>query len=147
MHIEIRRIARRNKYTIGQLFINFKYVCDTLENPDRLYLGLPKVKGNTAIPTGRYEVVLNNYSPKFGKKEPYKSLSNGCVPLIKNVPDFAGVRIHIGNTAEDTDGCPLVGRNTVVGKLTDSKKTYIDIWNRYWQKAKESGERIYLNII
>ena len=147
MNVEIRRIARRDDYTVGKMYINFRYVCDTLENPDRLYFGLPKVKGNTAIPTGRYLIVLNNYSQKFGKKEPYKSLGNGCVPLIKDVPDFSGVRLHIGNTVADTDGCPLVGMNTIVGQLTDSKKTYIKIWNTYFAKAKASGERVYLNII
>lgn len=147
MNVELRRIARKDKYTIGHLYINFRYVCDILEPPDRLYFGLPKVKGDTAIPTGRYELVLNNYSPRFGKQEPYKSLSNGCVPLVKNVPDFDGVRFHIGNTVKDTDGCQLVGKNTIVGQLTESRKTYVYLWKTYFAKAKANGERVYLNII
>lgn len=147
MNVELRRIARKDKYTIGHLYINFRYFCDTLEPPDRLYFGKKKVKGDTAIPTGRYELVLNNYSPRFGKQEPYKSLGNGCVPLVKNVPDFDGVRFHIGNTVADTDGCQLVGKNTTVGKLTESRKTYVNLWNTYFAKAKANCERVYLNII
>lgn len=94
MEILLKRIARKERYTIGHLYINGKRFCDTLEDHDRLYYGKPKVKGETAIPCGRYEVLLNVYSPRFGAKEPYKSLCGGCVPLINNVPDFNGVRIH-----------------------------------------------------
>jgi hypothetical protein len=147
MELELRRIARKGKYTIGRLYVNRVYFCDTLEDADLLYFGKSKIKGKTAIPTGRYEVLLNKYSPTFGKKDPYRELANGCVPLLKDVPGFSGVRIHIGNTVDDTDGCLLVGMNTIVGKLTKSKKTYVLLWNTYFAEAKKRGERVYINII
>lgn len=99
MELLLKRIARKPTYTIGRLYVNNVYVCDVLEDYDRIYFGGSKVAGKTAIPCGRYEVLLNNYSPKFGNREPYKSLCGGCVPLISNIPNFSGVRIHCGNYA------------------------------------------------
>lgn len=99
MELLLKRIARKPTYTIGRLYVDNAYVCDVLEDYDRIYFGGSKVAGKTAIPCGRYQVVLNNYSPKFGNKEPYKSLCGGCVPLIANIPNFSGVRIHCGNYA------------------------------------------------
>ena len=86
MELELKRIAHKQDYTIGRLYVNGQRFCDTLEDYDRLYFGGVKVKGQTAIPAGRYEVLLNSYSPRFGQKEPYRSLSRGCVPLINGVP-------------------------------------------------------------
>jgi len=99
MELVLKRIARKPTYTIGRLYIDNIYVCDVLEDYDRIYFGGSKVAGKTAIPCGRYEVLLNNYSQRFGAKEPYKTVCKGCVPLINNVPNFKGVRIHIGNRA------------------------------------------------
>ena len=146
MDMLLHRIARKSEYTIGRLYINGAYVCDTLEDYDRLYYGKKKVKGKTAIPCGKYEVILNNYSPRFGAKEPYKSVCGGCVPLIANVPDFSGVRIHIGNTAGDTDGCPLVGKNKVVGRVIDSKATFVSLMNKYLTPARKRKEKVYITI-
>lgn len=146
MDMLLHRYARKSEYTIGRLYINGSYVCDTLEDYDRLYYGKKKVKGKTAIPCGRYEVILNNYSPRFGAKEPYKSVCGGCVPLINNVPDFSGVRIHIGNTAGDTDGCPLVGKNKVVGKVLESKATFVALMNKYLTPARMRKEKVYITI-
>lgn len=146
MELRLHRIARKREYTIGRLYVDNIYVCDTLEDRDRLYFGHGKIKGQTAIPCGRFEVLLNNYSPRFGAKEPYKSLANGCVPLIKDVPGFSGVRIHIGNTAADTDGCPLVGRNTVVGKVMESRATYIRLWKEWLAPARVRGEKVWITV-
>lgn len=99
MELLLKRIARKPTYTIGRLYVNNTYLCDTLEDYDRIFFGGSKVPGKTAIPSGRYEVVLNSYSPKFGSREPYRSLCGGCVPLIADVPNFSGVRIHCGNYA------------------------------------------------
>lgn len=99
MELVLKRIARKPTYTIGRLYIDNIYVCDVLEDYDRIYFGGSKVAGKTAIPCGRYQVLLNNYSQRFGAKEPYKTVCKGCVPLINNVPNFKGVRIHIGNRA------------------------------------------------
>ena len=127
-------IRRYNKptYCIGDLYINGKWFCSTLEDTDR---GLNsamseeeikkiKIKEETAIPTGIYKVILN-YSPRFKK----------VMPLITNVPGYSGVRIHTGNSAKDSSGCLLVGRNTIVGRLTDSRKTYEALFKRLQQKG------------
>ena len=68
------------------------------------------------------------------------------MPLISNIPNFSGVRIHIGNTENDTDGCPLVGRNTVVGRVTDSKATFTMLMNKYLTPARNRKEKVYITI-
>ena len=88
-----------------------------------------KRKGITAIPTGRYRVTLAVQSPKFSKRAIYQ-FCNGYLPRLINVPGYDGVLIHIGNTARDTEGCLLVGRNTQVGKVLDSRKTFIELYDR-----------------
>ena len=107
------RIAKRDTYTIGKLFVNGHYVCDTLEPTWRgVCLGHPerKVPGCTAIPEGRYAVAVT-FSPKFER----------WLPLLLNVPMFSGIRIHAGNTADDTRGCILPGFNRKVGRVEDSR--------------------------
>ena len=99
MELLLKRIARRNGYTIGKLHVNGKYVCDTIEDQDRFFYGKPKMKGETAIPCGRYEVVQNVFSNRFGNKTFYKNLCNGYLPRLLNVPQFEGVLIHCGNYA------------------------------------------------
>lgn len=131
MEIKVRRIAKRQGYTIGRLYVDGRYFCDTLEDADRgLGSGMPlekisrlKVYGQTAIPTGRYAVTLDVVSPKF-KDRAWARPYGGKVPRLLNVPGFDGVLIHVGNDASDTSGCILVGRNTVVGKVTDSTATF-----------------------
>lgn len=147
MEILLKRIARKERYTIGHLYINGKRFCDTLEDHDRLYYGKPKVNGETAIPCGRYEVLLNVYSPRFGAKEPYKSLCGGCVPLINNVPNFTGVRIHCGNRPTETDGCVLVGINSVEGMVLDSRKTFTNLMKKYLIPARQRKEKVYITIV
>src|SRR5574343_976097 len=106
MKLELIRHAIKDTYTIGKLFIDGTYFCDTLE--DYVRAG-EKVFGKTAIPTGTYDVQIT-YSNRF--KQP--------MPLLIDVPGFSGIRIHPGNTAEDTHGCILVGKNTIKGRLTES---------------------------
>lgn len=129
--LEINRIYKGPKYTIGKLYVNGKYFCDTLEDPDRGLdqnmsinsLMSKKVYSDTAIPTGSYKISMNMVSPRFGRRQwarPYK----GIVPRLLNVPAFDGVLIHPGNTARDTSGCILVGENKVVGKVINSVNTY-----------------------
>ncbi|MBR4533867.1 MAG: hypothetical protein IKO85_04915 [Bacteroidaceae bacterium] len=146
MELKVKRIARKGEYTIGHLYVDGVYVCDTIEDRDRFHFGEGKVYGKTAIPSGGYRVAFT-YSPKFGKKEPYKSLANGIVPLICDVPQFEGVRIHCGNTAADTYGCLLVGKNTVVGKVTDSIATYKMLWQKYLEPARRKKESVYILIV
>lgn len=120
MRLTLKRIAKQPTYTIGRLYINNVYFCDTLEDTDRgLSQDMPieeiksiKVQDETAIPTGEYRVVLSK-SPRFKK----------VLPEILNVPGYTGVRIHSGNTANDSSGCLLVGENKVKGKVVNSRKT------------------------
>lgn len=132
MRLTLKRIANKKDYCIGKLYINGKYFCDTLEDVDR---GLDdsmseddikaiKIKGQTAIPTGIYTVLLT-YSPKYKK----------VMPLINNVKGYSGIRIHSGNSSKDTEGCLLVGKNTVVGRLTDSRNTFNALFKRLQQKG------------
>lgn len=118
MKLELYRKYRKNGYTIGLLYADGKFVCNTLEDTDRgltsamseRQIASIKVKGKTAIPTGTYPIIVT-YSPRFKKQ----------MPLLCNTKNFEGVRIHSGNTANDTEGCILCGKNTEVGKVTSSR--------------------------
>lgn len=96
MELKLNRIFLGSSATIGELLVNDKYLCDTLE--DRVRPEGEKVYGKTAIPEGTYEMVLS-YSPRFKK----------ILPEILNVPNFTGIRIHCGNSSADSSGCVLVG--------------------------------------
>ena len=155
MELILERIAKRKTYTIGRLSLSpgpspvgrgteasptgggleGAYFCDTLEPTWRDYkTGAYKVKGRSAIPEGRYAVVIS-YSPKMKQ----------WLPILLGVPKFEGIRIHAGNTSEDTEGCILVGINREVGKVLDSR-----IWlHRLKQKiveAKDKGEAVWITI-
>ena len=122
----LTRIAKRETYTIGRLAINGTYFCDTLEPTWRdIGVGRPgrKVMGRTAIPEGRYPLVVT-FSPRFKR----------WLPLLLHVPQFSGIRIHSGNTADDTEGCILPGLNTSRGRVTDSY-----LWER--RMVAELGRR------
>ena len=119
MKLKLKRIALKDTYTIGKLYIDDEYFCDTLEDTVRdlnkngvFDNGEKKIYGKTAIPYGTYNVKWT-YSNKFKK----------YMPLIENVPSFAGIRIHAGNSSADTQGCILVGENKAVGKVLNSKNT------------------------
>lgn len=96
MELTLNRIFLGSSATIGELLVNDKHLCDTLE--DRVRPEGEKVYGKTAIPEGTYEVKLT-HSPRFKK----------ILPEILNVPNFSGIRIHTGNSSKDTEGCILVG--------------------------------------
>lgn len=131
MNLLLKRIAKRDNYTIGKLYIDGVYFCDTLEDKDR---GLnqdmlindikkKKIYGETAIPTGTYIVNMGTVSPKFKTRKwaiPY----DGKIPRLQNVNGFDGVLIHPGSSSKDTYGCLLVGKNTLIGKLTESQNTF-----------------------
>lgn len=136
MEMTLTRIAHRKTYTIGRLAINGEYFCDTLEPTWRdIGWGRPgrKITGKTAIPEGRYPVVVT-FSPRFQR----------WLPLLLHVPQFDCIRIHAGNTAEHTAGCILPGLNTVKGRVTDSR-----IWeHRLVRRLAErpEGEGVWIEI-
>ena len=131
MTLQLKRRYKGANYTIGDLYIDGKWFSDTLEDTDRGLtntmskdeIAKVKVYGKTAIPTGTYVVDMNTVSPKFGKRswaKPY----GGKVPRLLDVPGYEGVLIHPGNTADDTLGCILVGRNKVKGQVVESQITF-----------------------
>ena len=150
MELILKRIARRDTYTIGKLYVNGEYFCDTIEDKDRglrqdmqpSVIRAIKRKGVTAIPTGRYRVTLDVQSPKFRKKPMYQ-FCDGYLPRLVNVTCFEGVLIHVGNTAKDTEGCLLVGKNTKVGKVLESRQTFVKL---YGVLLEGKSEGIYITI-
>lgn len=179
MEIILKRIAKRNAYTIGHLYLKKEedgdaaktdandrsqapsgnkkskqaYFCDTLEPTWRNLLGIDlpkemenssygrisgkrayKVAGKTAIPEGRYPVVITK-SPRF----------KAWLPLLLGVPQFSGIRIHAGNTAKDTEGCILVGENRRVGEVVNSRIWLHRLINEMTE-ARERDEPLYITI-
>lgn len=152
MEIKVKRIAKKEAYTIGKMYVDGTYVCDTLEDKDR---GLTsnmsvaqicgiKVKGVTAIPTGRYLVDMKTVSPKYSLRRQY-DFCGARVPRLCNVPGYAGILIHIGNTAKDTEGCILVGENKERGKVLNSTATFCKLYP-ILKAADERGEQIWITI-
>lgn len=132
MEITIERFYGCARYTVGRLYVNGEYFCDTLEPPVREY-GV-KIPGKTAVPAGKYKVVLNE-SPRFKR----------VLPLLIDVPGFEGVRIHPGNGAEDTQGCVLVGYNRQKGRVCQSRATFARLFEQLRQ-AEERGEALSAQI-
>lgn len=130
MKLLLKRIALRETYTIGKLYIDGTYFCDTCEDKvrdlnkdgDLNDAGECKIYGQTAIPYGTYEITMKVQSPKFSQREAY-SWCKGYLPRLLNVPHFEGILIHSGNTAEDSGGCILVGENKVTGRVINSMAT------------------------
>lgn len=130
MKLTLKRIALRPAYTIGKLYIDDAYFCDTLEDTVRdtnksgkFDNGEQKIKGKTAIPYGTYEIKWT-YSPRFKK----------YTPQLMNVPSFEGIRVHAGNTSADTEGCLILGENKQVGKVLNSRATI----NKFYPIIKEA---------
>lgn len=128
--LTLKRIALRSTYTIGKLYIDDNYFCDTLEDTVRdldkngkFDNGEKKVYAKTAIPYGTYEIKWT-YSPRFKK----------YTPQLMNVPSFEGIRIHAGNTSADTEGCLLLGENKQVGKVINSRAAI----NKFYPIIKEA---------
>lgn len=141
MELLLKRVALKDTYTIGKLYIDGKYFCDTLEdkvrdlNKDGKFdNGEHKVYGKTAIPYGTYTVVIN-YSQHFKRN----------LPLLLNVPYYEGVRIHRGNTPEDTLGCILLGENKQIGKVINSTKYEISLVQEL-SNAQDSKDKITITI-
>ena len=134
MKLELNRIAKKSLYTIGRLFVDGRYFCDTLEDRCRDLDREEKVMHETAIPAGTYEVIVN-VSAKFKRK----------LPLLLNVPHFSGIRIHRGNTDKDTSGCILVGENKQPWRVINS--TFYELrLTEMVEKAMLTGEKITIRV-
>jgi hypothetical protein len=115
MELKLKRLHKTDKSTIGELSIDGVFECYTLEDVERDV----KVYSKTAIPKGEYKVIINQ-SNRFKK----------LMPLLLNVPNFEGVRIHSGNKAEDTEGCILVGQTRSLDFIGNSKKAYDKLFKK-----------------
>lgn len=152
MELTLKRVACKPLYSIGKLYIDGQYFCDTIEDKDR---GLDdsmteqeiraiKIPSQTAIPTGTYRVTLNVQSPKFKAKAAY-AFCQGYLPRLLNVKGFDGILMHIGNTQNSSAGCILVGQNKVVGQVINSTETFKKLY-AILDTANKKGEKIYITI-
>jgi len=131
MKLKVERNWLLGDTTLGKLFVDDRFFGYTLEDEVRN----EKIHGQTAIPYGKYDVDITD-SPHFGR----------MMPLIKNVPNFGGVRIHSGNSSDDTEGCLLVGLGIDANNnITNSRLAFNSLYAKL-KKAKENGERIQIEI-
>lgn len=138
MLLTVRREPSKNGVTLGTLYADGVKEAETLEDEVREVPGEPvakwKVPGKTAIPVGKYRVVLT-HSTRFKK----------VLPELLNVPGFTGVRIHSGNTKEDTEGCILVGEERGPDRVLRSREAMFELM-ALLDACAEAGEQIWLEI-
>lgn len=142
MKLKLVRKYLGPEYTIGDLYIDGKLYCNTLEDVNRdankngIFDGSEKkVAGDTCIPFGTYKITVDE-SPKFGRE----------LPRLHNVSSFSGILIHRGNTIKDTAGCILVGENTVKGKVLNSTMYEVDLTKKI-KDAIARGEDVTIQIV
>jgi hypothetical protein len=132
MNLTLHRNPTQKTYTSGALFSEAgTKLCYTLEDPVRVR----KIKHQTAIPAGRYQLVITP-SQRFRRR----------MPLLLNVPEFDGIRIHAGNDAEDTSGCILVGFDRHGATIGRSRAAF-DALFAEWEKVLAKNEKIWITII
>lgn len=135
MKLVLDRTEYEEGATLGDLYIEGVWECATLEDTVRP----EKIKGETAIPVGEYEILLT-MSPRFKR----------VLPLLVDVPGFDGIRIHPGNTADDTEGCLLVGEKVIthggVPFLTHSRRAFERLFARLEEAAKRR-EKLVIEVI
>ena len=135
MEIKLVREVFTETSTIGSLYINGVFECYTLEDKDRkLESGGQKVYAKTAIPRGKYNVI-NSFSNRFQK----------YLPEIQNVPQFAGIRIHPGNTADHSEGCILLGSTKAKDFIGNSRTAFAAFFKKI--QAVEKKEKITIEIV
>lgn len=132
MNLILERIDLKPVCTIGSLSIDGDWECWTLEDPVRTG---PKIPGATAIPYGRYKLDIT-FSNRFQQ----------MMPILIGVPNFSGVRIHWGNYAKDTEGCPLVGLDRYSNSLGHSRKAYDQLFPKL-KAAKARSEPMWIEIV
>ena len=131
MNLRLQRQPSDEHRTHGDLSIDGVWECFTLEDPVRDV----KIKGQTAIPAGSYAITLEN-SPRFGPD----------TLTVNDVQNFEGVRIHAGNTENDTEGCPLVGRTRTATGIGESRLALTELKQKV-KSALESGDWVWLEIV
>ncbi len=159
MELKLIRTAKKPKYTIGHLYMKDRQngewvkICDTIEDRDRgldqsmseANIAKIKVKHQTAIPIGTYEIDMGTVSTTFAKKPLYKDFCQGKVPRLKYVKGFSGILIHSGTDQDSSSGCIIVGENKLVGKVINSWTTFKRVYSLL-KAAANRGEKITLVI-
>lgn len=130
MNLVLERKEKTPLSTIGDLYVNNVFECYTLEDVERTGL---KIFGKTAIMKGTYEVVIT-FSNRFQR----------LLPLLLSVPNFEGVRIHSGNTADNTEGCILVAQKKGKDQILQSRLAFDKLFKKMQKVAKT--EKIFLTI-
>jgi len=134
MILTLQRSQTLGSTTIGRLFVNGVFQCYTLE--DQIREPGVKVPGTTAIPPGDYAVTIT-LSARFGRE----------LPLLHDVPNFTGIRIHAGNTDRDTAGCILVGKRLALhgDRILDSREALQEVLGRL-RTALDAGESVRIQV-
>lgn len=130
MKMTLIRDVKAPEFTLGKLQCG-KYELFTCEDAIREV----KIPGRTCVPTGTYKVIMN-FSNRFQR----------IMPLLINVPNFEGVRIHSGNTSADTEGCVLVGTARTKEGVSNSRFASTTV-NETIENALQLGQEITLEII
>ena len=154
MLITVKRIYTCSLYTISHVYVDSSYICDALEDTDRMLddsmseaeIYAKKIKARTAIPTGKYRVLMDIISYKYSKSKYYQRICDCKVPRLFNVRGYSGILIHTGNTHEDTEGCILLGYNSIKGKVVNSKQAFEKFY-RILRNAHDMGQPIWCEII
>lgn len=154
LEILVDRKWKKSTYTIGRMYLDGEFFCNTLEDRDRgltsemslIEINGRKVMHETAIPSGTYEVSLDYVSPKFSQYPYYMEVCGGRLPRLLDVKGFSGVLIHVGTNASHSSGCILVGNNTSIGQLSNGKKVFEELYKRLLD-AKKEGKKIMLKIV
>lgn len=155
MKLTIDRKWRKQDYTVGNLYVDGLYFCNTMEDRDRglkktwplSQIKAVKVPNETAIPLGTYAITMRVQSPKFSQWK-YSRLYGFCkgyLPRLLGVPGFDGILMHIGSTAANSSGCILVGINDKKGMVTKSTETFQKLYSML-KAADERGENISITI-
>lgn len=152
MEVTLDRRWKKDTYTIGVWCIDGKRFSETLEDKDRglqqsmnlAYIKSVKVAGQTAIPTGTYQLGFT-YSPKFANR-PWAKKYNGMVVVVPGVKGFEGIRIHPFNRAEESLGCISLGENKAKGMVLNAQKWYEKFVDEYFLPAWKRGEKIILTV-
>ena len=145
MHLYLYRRIKKPTYTVGKLYVDVYFKCNTLEDAVRELIDMNddgdfndpdegKVYGQTAIPAGKYQIKMA-HSPTFNKKMPY----------LQDVPGFTGIMIHGGATAENTKGCILVGENAGNGRLINYA-AWSGVISQRIIEAENAGEDVWIEI-
>lgn len=153
MELKVIRKWKKKDYTIGQLYVDGKFFSNTIEDTDRgLKQSMPledikkkKIAGVTCIPSGTYGITIDVQSPKYTKSKTMMEFNNAKMPRLLSVPGYEGVLIHPGNSAKDTEGCILPGKNDKVGWVSNSTAYFKDLYKKM-KDARAKGQKITITI-